>query len=256
MKTVKYQVAKITQPITGDPIYRQIQVQLDPDYDVCTGVAIVDHTLLYTGGGDIFGVDRPAFWDNLRFGIDNSAGTLISLTPEKVLSLSLEENKETGRDYFRPLFSRAKGENMYIMLSADKAEAVYKYDVIFRLEKNAEIKENNEDYQHIRFSSAPGNLLYETQETTLFARFRKVKGIWLNSDYDFQARIGIKNTNGEYLMEPLIHKFLRKSTFVPYADRFFPVDFTAAGSNVKFEVELIEDVVNTTSVDIVLHLEK
>ncbi len=256
MKLVKYQVVKITQSITADPIYRQVQVQLDPDYDVCTGLAIIDHTLLYTGGGDIYGVDRPAFWDNLRFGVDNSAGTIISLTPEKLMSLSLEENKESVRDFFRPIYTRARGENLYIMLSADKAESIYNYDVVLRLEKRAEIKHNNVDFQHIRFKSYSGTMLFETSETTLFSRFRKVRGIWLNSDYDFQARIGIKNTNGEYLMEPLIHKFLRKSTFVPYADRFFPVDFSAAGSNVKFEVELIQDVVNTTDVDVVLLLEK
>ncbi len=256
MKTVKYQHVAIQQTITADPVYRQVQVQLDPDYDICTGIAIIDHTLLYTGGGDIYGVDRPAFWDNLKFGIDNSAGTLISLTPEKLMSLSLEESKEAGRDFFMPIFSRARGENLYIMVSADKAESVYNYDVILRLEKRAELKANINDFQHIRFKSYPGTLLFETTETTLFSRYRKVKGLWLNSDYDFQARVGVKNTNGEYLMEPLIHKFLRKSTFVPYADRFFPVEFTAAGSNVKFEVELIQNVVNTTDVDIVLLLEK
>jgi len=256
MKKIKYQLVKVNQPISSDPFRREIQVQLDPSFDICTGIMLVEHPLFYTGGGDFYDINPPAYADNIKIGVDNSSGTIYSPVPVKLLSLSLEESKELMRDSFKPLFTKAAGENINIIIAGDQAEAIYDFDIYLRLERSSELKQNNVDYQHIRFTAVAGNSLFETSEYILNSRFKKVKGIWMNSDYDFQARIGIKTTSGEYQLETLIHKMLRKSVNVPYADRFFPLDFKASGNVIKFEVEMIQAIVSNIDVDIVFELEK
>ena len=255
MKNIKYQVVKLAQLPTLAPFYKELQIQLDPNYDICSGIVLVEHPLEYSGGGTIYDINPQGYSDNIKFGFDNSAGVIYSPIPVKLLSLTLENSKEYLKDSFKPLFARASGENINIVFTGDKATSLYNYDLIFRLEKNSKVKENNIDYQHIRFTVPAGVSLYETGEYILNSRFRKVKGIWMNSDYDFQARIGIKTTSGEYLLEPLIHKLLRKSVSVPYSDRFFPLDFVAGGNIVNFEVDMIHPIIQT-DVDIVFELEK
>ena len=204
MKKIKYQLVKVIQPISADPFRREIQVQLDPDYQICTGIMLVEHPLFFTGGGDFYDVNPPAFADNIKIGIDNSSGTIYSPVPVKLLSLSLEESKELMRDSFKPLFTKAAGENINIIVAGDQAEAIYNFDIYLRLERSSELKQNNVDYQHIRFTAVAGTSLFETAESILNSRYKKVKGIWMNSDYDLQARIGIKSSSGEYLLELLI----------------------------------------------------
>ena len=256
MKKIKYQLVKVNQPISADPFRREIQVQLDPNFNMCTGIMLVEHPLFYTGGGDFYDVNPTAWANNIKIGIENSAGVIYSPIPVKLLSLTLEDSKDAMKDSFKPLFTKAGGENISIIVSGDTAEAIYNYDIYLRLENVSEIKKNNVDFQHIRFTALVGNTLFETAEYILNSRFKRVKGIWINSDYEFQARIGIKATSGEYLLEPLIHKMLRKSVSVPYADRFFPLDFVASGNILKFEVEMIQAITAMTDVDIVLELEK
>jgi len=237
MKDIKYQTLTISQAVTAVAVNKLFNVELSADYPFCTGI--------------VFFETSPGVGTNVKLGIEDDGKKLLNPIPQYMWDIG---NVESGK-LFRKCFIRAGGNNIDVSFSCDAITgSAYSADFIFCLERELEESDFELNFQHKRIVVPNGtSTKWESSEFDLNSVYDKVAGFNINCSKN--VRIGIKNISGEILLDSMFYKMLDCYS-IPYRERFFPVDFKAAGQSIKIEVEPLSALTADLNIDLVFELER
>jgi len=242
MKKIKYQTIKVTQSTSVSQVYTETDADLEKDYDICTGIAVVKNA----GTGT-----------NILIGIEDQNKRFFNKVP--VVAWEVSPNYIDKDLLFLPCHIPARGNNINVLLDAATVTVALNYDIIFRLEKSEDIKKPEFEYQwqHKQLtipSLTTSTTIYQPTEFSLDSSYDECIGVIIKSENT--ARIGINSQSGDVLLDQIINSLLYNNNQVPYIKRFYPVNIQARGKYIKLVYSPYATLGSTETVDCIFLLRK
>lgn len=240
MEKIRYQLLKITDiKIVGTALNNVYRVELKKDRKYLIGICFV----IRTGAGL-----------NNYITVSDNFKTLLDKVPVKLYQKSLRDIGK--RDLFLPVLAPAEGNIIEIRFQSDTVTTDYDIDIIFMLSDKA-TETPDYTFQSYQATVPSGTATkWESEELRLNSSYKEVTGFLIKKDLSVDVRVGLKDVQGEYVLDPVDSRLLELSStdFIKNKETFFPCSFKS-GQYVVAEIEPLSALGADLAVDVIFLLQ-
>ena len=237
---VKYQIYNLTEAISATAVNDVFRIELLKTWKYLIGIAFVSR--------DGAGVDN-------YLTISDNFKTIFDKAPVKIFTKSFRYISKNN--IFMPVNIPADGNIIDILFQAAAVTTAYDIDVIFVLSnEKTEFKEYNFQTKKITVPSATAvGTSLDLATVRLNSSFKEVAGFLINKFLDYNVKAAVKDSSGQYLLDPLDSRILELNTtdILSYKETFFPVNFES-NQQVTLEIKLLSLLKVNVDIDVVFLL--
>jgi len=237
---VKYQIYNLTEAISATAVNDVFRIELLKTWKYLIGIAFVSRA----GAG----VDN-------YLTISDNFKTIFDKAPVKIFTKSFRDISKNN--IFMPVNIPADGNIIDILFQASTVKKAYDIDVIFVLSnEKTDIKEYNFQTKKITVPSATAvGTSLDLATVRLNSSFKEVAGFLINKSLDYNVKAAVKDSSGQYLLDPLDSRILELNTTdtLSYKETFFPVNFES-NQQVTLEIKLLSVLKADLDIDVVFLL--